>query len=146
MATTPSLPVPNVLPWDVPSWGSDPADKLSEDWFGKPVAQQNAQERAEWAQQAPAALAEIAQKVVALSQAAGVTPNQFNAGRAAIPSLPDFMQKALEVITFVAGAAGHFIVNFFAELLNGIGRANERYIIGLLVAAVVVFVLLTPPA
>lgn len=46
------------------------------------------------------------------------------------------------VFGFVASALGHFIVNFVTTLVLELGKLNQAYIIGLVVAVVVVFVLL----
>lgn len=46
------------------------------------------------------------------------------------------------VVAFLFSSAGGFIKNFTTTLLKGLGEVNQAYIIGLLVAAVVVFILL----
>lgn len=49
---------------------------------------------------------------------------------------------AVQTVGFVFSAIGHFIVNFFSTLLRELGKVNQAYILGLVVAVVVVWVLL----
>jgi len=49
------------------------------------------------------------------------------------------------IFSFVASAIGNFVKNFTLQTIAGLGAVSSQYVVGLVVAAVVVFILLEGP-